>query len=112
MTGLNAADLVWEEDSQVTGVGLDPIYKGHAGYLKRQRDAFGVWDQIRSEDEEYFDAGDHVVVSLRAVGRVRQSNSEAEMHLVELFTFDDGLVIRRRVYPDRAAAFVAAGLEE
>ena len=51
-------DLVWEEDSQVTGVGLDPIYKGHAGYLKRQRDAFGVWDQIRSEDEEYFDAFD------------------------------------------------------
>jgi ketosteroid isomerase-like protein len=103
-------DLVWEEDSQISGVGLDSIYRGPGGYLKRQRDAFGIWHQMRTEDEEYLDAGEHVVVSFRAVARTRQSNVEIEMPLVEAFTLRNGKIIRRRVYRDRAAALRAVGL--
>jgi uncharacterized protein len=102
-------DLVWEEDSQISGVGLDSIYRGPAGYLKRQRDAFGVWHRMRTEDEEYLDAGEHVVVSFRAVASSRGSNVEIAMPLVEVFTLRDGKIIHRRVYRDRAAALKAAG---
>jgi len=49
-------DLEWEENPDVYP-GLDRIYRGHDGFLKRDRDAFDVWEWIRVEDQEFIDAG-------------------------------------------------------
>jgi ketosteroid isomerase-like protein len=105
-------NLVWEEDAQASGVGLDPLYIGHAGYLKRQRDAFSIWEQITAQNLEYTDAGEHVGVSVRARARAAHSGIEVEMHLVEVFTLDEGKIVRRRVYADRSAALRALGLRQ
>jgi ketosteroid isomerase-like protein len=104
-------DLAWEEDTQISGVGLDSIYRGAAGYMKRQRDAFGMWEEMRTEDEEYLDGGEHIIVSFRAVGTSRHSRTAIAMALVEVFTLRDGQIIRRRVFGDRAAALEAVGSE-
>jgi ketosteroid isomerase-like protein len=63
------------------------------------------------EGEEFIDAGDHVVVSARTVGRVRHTGAEIELQLVELFSFEDGKLARRRVYRDRASALDGVGVQ-
>ena len=65
-------DVEWEENPDVYP-GLDPVYRGHTGFLKRQRDAFDAWEWFKVEDQEFIDAGDDVVVFLRAKAKGRHS---------------------------------------
>jgi ketosteroid isomerase-like protein len=103
--------LEWEENPDVYP-GLDPVYRGHEGFLKRQRDGFDVWEWIRVEDQEFIDAGEHVVVFLHVMAKGRHSGIEVEMRLYDVFTLRDEKVIRHRLYADRAEALEAVGLSE
>jgi ketosteroid isomerase-like protein len=67
-----------EENAQVCP-GLDPIYHGHEGFLKRQRDAFDAWEWFTVKDREFIDAGEHVVVPLDLTAKGRHSGIEVEM---------------------------------
>jgi ketosteroid isomerase-like protein len=104
-------DLEWEENPDVYP-GLDRVYRGHAGFLKRQRDAFDVWEWFTVEDQEFIDAGEHVVAALRLRGKGRHSGIEVEMSVYDCFTFRDGKVARHLLFADRAEALKTVGLSE
>jgi ketosteroid isomerase-like protein len=91
-------DVEWEENPDVPG--LDPVYRGHAGFLKRQRDAFDAWEWFKVEEQEFIDAGEDVVVFLRAKGKGRHSGIEVGMSLHDVFTFRVA-----RLYATRDEAF-------
>jgi ketosteroid isomerase-like protein len=86
--------------------------QGHDGFLKRQHDAFDIWEWFKAEPQEIIDEGEHVIVSLRLSAKGRQSGIEVEMSVYDCFTFRDGKVVRHRLYANRAEALKAVGLEE
>ena len=102
-------EVEWEENPDALP-GMDRVYRGHAGFLKRQRDAFDVWEWFRVEEQEFIDAGEHVVVLVRAIGKGSHSGIEVEMRLYDVFTFRDGKITRHRLYGNRAEALEAVGL--
>jgi ketosteroid isomerase-like protein len=104
-------DVEWEENAQVYP-GLDPVYHGHEGFRKRQRDAFDAWERFAVEDCELIDAGDHIVVPMRLTAKGRYSGIEVEMTVCDVLTFGDGKVVRHRLFANRADALKAVGLEE
>ena len=103
--------LEWEENPDVYP-GLDRMYRGHDGFLKRQRDAFDVWEWFKAEGEEFIDAGEHVIVSLHLRGKGRHSGIEVEMQVYDVFKFRDGKVIQHRLYATRGEALESVGLSE
>jgi ketosteroid isomerase-like protein len=103
------ADIEWEENAHVYP-GLDPVYHGHDGFLKRQRDAFDAWEWIKIEEQEFLDAGQHVVALMRLVAKGRHSGIETEMSVADVFTFRGSKVARHRLYTDRDDALEAVGL--
>jgi ketosteroid isomerase-like protein len=104
-------DVEWEENPEVYP-GLDRIYRGHDGFLKRQRDAFDMWEWFKAEPQEVIDEGEHVVVVLRLRAKGRHSGIEVAMTVYDCFTFRDGKVVRHRLFGSRAEAFKAVGLKE
>jgi ketosteroid isomerase-like protein len=104
-------DVEWEENPDVYP-GLDRMYKGHDGFMKRQQDAFDAWEWFRVEQQEFIDAGEHVVAFLRLAAKGRHSGVEVEMTVYDVFTFRDGKVARHRLFANRAEALEAVGLGE
>jgi ketosteroid isomerase-like protein len=104
-------DVEWEENPDVYP-GLDRMYEGHDGFMKRQQDAFEAWEWFRVEQQEFIDAGEHVVAFLRLAAKGRHSGVEVEMTVYDVFTFRDGKVARHRLFANRAEALEAVGLGE
>jgi ketosteroid isomerase-like protein len=70
----------------------------------------GAWDGIETVPEEFLDAGDHVVVTVRYSGRGRGSGIEYDDVLYDVYTLRDGLCVHKVEFRDRAEALEAAGL--
>jgi ketosteroid isomerase-like protein len=92
---------------------LNPdVYKGVEGFMRMRREIGEAWDEFRVEAEEFFEAGEGVVVFVRAVGRGRSSGVEVDFRSAWRMTLRDGRVTRARLYRDRKQALEAAGLSE
>jgi ketosteroid isomerase-like protein len=61
--------------------------------------------------ERMVEAGDHVVVIVRAHGHDRGNGVQVAMRRANVWTFEKGRVVLFRSYSSPAAAFRAAGLE-
>jgi ketosteroid isomerase-like protein len=70
------------------------------------------WDSFRHEPEEFFDAGNQVVVYTRAYARGRGSGIDVDTPVAHVFTFKRGKCSEFESYHDRAQALRVAGLEE
>ncbi len=98
MTGAKASRL---------DIGSD---RGHAG-LARVISAFtSAWEGLRWEPEVFIDAGDIVIVWLRAFARGRESGVPVDTRFVSVYTLRDGLVVSWRGYDTLAAAAESAGV--
>jgi ketosteroid isomerase-like protein len=64
------------------------------------------------EATEIIDAGDKVFVAILQRGRVRGSQTVVEGRWWSVVTLREGVVARGEVFPERAQALEAAGLEE
>ena len=97
----------------VGGVEEGRVYRGLAEVLREynEQDA-EAWEERRLEPEEFFDAGDDVVVFLHEYRRGRGSGVELEDDTAVVFKVRAGRVVRMQGYMDRAAARRAAGLSE
>jgi ketosteroid isomerase-like protein len=84
--------------------GLDQIRASLTSYLAEFPD-------FHSEIDELADAGDKVVCVQRWTGTGGGSGLSVDMEEVIVFTFQNGKIIEGRVYPDRARAREAAGLQ-
>src|SRR5215207_10782223 len=87
-----------------------PARQGHDA-LRGWVDAMdAVWKDGRHEPQEFIDAGDFVVVSVRARARRRDVGVPFDMSLFHVFEMRDGKIQCGRAYLDRTEALEAAGL--
>ena len=85
--------------------GLDQIRASLKSYIAEFPD-------FHSEIDELMDGGNKVICLQRWTGTGRGSGLSVELDEVIVLTFEKGKVVEGRVYPDRASALEAAGLEE
>jgi ketosteroid isomerase-like protein len=70
------------------------------------------YEHYRVELEEYFDAGDKVVLFVRQLGQPKPSSVPVEANSAVVFMFRDGTLVRLEFHLDRARAMRGAGLSE
>jgi ketosteroid isomerase-like protein len=105
-------EVEWEENNPVWP-GLDPVYRGHTGFVRWLQEAIlEPWQSFENEVRDYTDLGDHVLMLSHLRGKGRGSGVEVDMPLYNLFTVRSNKIVRRRIYTDRAEALQAAGLSE
>ena len=88
------------------------VFHGHDGLLRMVSDwaeGFSEWSYI---NEEFIDAGDHVVVRQRQRGVGAESGVPVEDDYWLVYTFEDGKIVRFEVYADREQALSSAGLPD
>ena len=75
-----------------------------------EREDEEIWDEHRLEPQEFFDAGDRVVVFQREYQRGKSSGVELVVDTASILDLRDGRIVRTQGYMDRAAALKAAGV--
>jgi ketosteroid isomerase-like protein len=88
--------------------GLDPVYRGHEGFRKFERDFRDTWESLTITLEEVCDAGERVAArgTFHARGR---DGLNVKSAIAWVGTFRDGLLMRTDVYDDWSAALEAVG---
>jgi ketosteroid isomerase-like protein len=99
-------DFEYREDPALPGSG---IYRGIPAFLEAACAYLDVLDEMWLEPEQYFDAGDRVLVLIRWWARGK-SGVEAEMQQAGIFTVRDGKVASWQVVFDCEQAFRIVGL--
>ena len=87
-------------------------YHGPEGLLQVAIDWAEGFDDLVMTPEEFFDAGDHVVVHTLHKSRGAESGVPVETDIWYIYTFLAGKMVRVTVFNDRDQALEAAGLSE
>jgi uncharacterized protein len=98
-----APDVVWEIGQELPALGPAAI----KSMWERWEDP---WDELETVPEEYIDAGDQVVVTVRYSGRGRGSGIELDDLLFDVYDLREGKIVRKREFKTRAEALAAAGV--
>jgi ketosteroid isomerase-like protein len=88
----------------------DASFHGRDGLLALMADWTEGFEEWTYRAEEFIDAGDHVVVRLHQRGRGKGSGVMVEGDYWLTYAFEDGLVTRFTIFPDRERAFHEAGV--
>jgi ketosteroid isomerase-like protein len=109
--GIDAFDpsLEWHDPPGMPGAG---VHRGRQAVLARWREIEETLQEFRVEPEQYFDAGDRVVLFARSGGRGRLSGVEVSRPIAYVVTGRDRRITRVVGYEDRAAALDSVGLRE
>ena len=83
------------------------IYRGVDGFLEFITDQWSTFDEVRIEPREIVPCGDHVMVDAVTHGTGRQGVAVTAKS-AQLYTFDDGRLVRVTLYQDREEALAAA----
>ena len=70
-----------------------------------------AFDALRLEPEEFVDAGDQILVSLRQRVRGKGSGAEITGRIAHVWTVRDGAVLQLRIFKDKEAAVEALTAE-
>lgn len=105
---LLAPDFEWRQHEEA----VEPGSHRGAGIGNALKSIFEIYADFRIEPEEYFDAGDKVVVTARNRGTARGSGLELEQRFAFLWTIDAGQLTCLQVYENPRQALEAAGLTE
>ena len=104
-------EIVWDQTRHPTAE-LSAVYRGHDGV----RDFFRAWlapfDGYYGRADEFIDAGDAVVASVRQGGRGKESGVEVDMLVWQVYRLRGGLIVEIAPYGTRAEALEAVGLSE
>src|SRR4051794_6849905 len=87
-------------------------YRGQEAVRKQVQDTLGPFDTWTVEPEEFFDAGDQVVVYVKVRAQPGGSRAEMEIRNGHLWTIRDGMIRTLKTFPIRAEALEAAGLSQ
>jgi ketosteroid isomerase-like protein len=87
------------------------VHRGHDAVRRDWEQTFELFEDFSIDVEQYFDAGDELVVFLLYRGRARGSSADIEAKMAHVWTIRDGKAIRLRQYLDRGEALEAAGLK-
>jgi ketosteroid isomerase-like protein len=92
---------------------FDPgVYRGREGVrqlLAAQREQ---WRTMRLEPQDFVDAGDQVIVSVRVVAVGRESGVETTADRADVWRFREGRTVRQTTFQTMLDALEAAGLSE
>ena len=87
--------------------------RGHQAVRELVEGFLEVWDPMHFEPERFFDVDDQrVLVFVRVSATGRGSGAQVEIRATHEFTIRDELVVRFKVYGNRAEALEAVGLSE
>lgn len=84
--------------------------KGRRDVATYLRGWFESWHAYQAEPEEFVEAGDQVVVMIHLKARGKGSRFEIEERMADVFTVEDGKIMRLRFYVDRDVALESAGV--
>jgi ketosteroid isomerase-like protein len=87
-------------------------YRGQEAVRKQVEDLLGPFDAWTMEPEEFFDAGDRVVVYVKVRSRPPGGSVDMEVRNGHLWTIRDGTIRAVKTFPVREEALDAAGLRE
>lgn len=102
-------DVVWDLRA-LPLTDLDPVYTGRDAVIKASRHYWGTWDDYQLDAEEVIDGGSKVVIVVRERMRGRSSGVPLETHWAQVWTFDEGRIVRWEQFSDRASTLEAAGM--
>ena len=105
---LTDPNAVWWDRADDLGAGT---HRGREASLRHLAEILEDVE-LQARPDEFIDAGDHVVVGVRLIGRGRASGVDFEEYEFHVFTFRDGKVTEQREYRERKEALEAVGLEE
>jgi ketosteroid isomerase-like protein len=104
-----------DPDFEVTvppSLSVEPdTYRGHEGMRHYFESFADVMDEVRFEAGAFVDAGDRVVATTRLAARARETGLEVEQHVFQVWTVRDGRAVKAEVYPTKAEALRAVGLD-
>jgi ketosteroid isomerase-like protein len=109
----SAKQIAPDAEFDFTSLYLDrPVIRG-VQEMRQFRDA-GPWGRsISFHAERFLDVDDErVLVFVRATAAGQRSGTPVESLIAHECTVRDGLIVRVKVHPDRAAALEATGLSE
>jgi ketosteroid isomerase-like protein len=109
----DVADLAPDAEFDFTAIYPDqPVLQGIEA-MRSFRDA-GPWgDSIHFEPERFFDVdAERVLVFVRVTSTGQTSGAAVDSRVAQEFTVRDGLIVRVKIYRDRAEALESAGLAE
>ena len=106
---LATPDVEWHDAPDLPGARR---HKGRDALLARWKDMAETLEDWTVDIEEFFDAGDQVVVFFTSSGRGRISGVEVSRKAAQVATFREGKIIKIVGYADRAKALEAVGLSE
>jgi uncharacterized protein len=102
-------EIVWD----MTPYGAWPeqtVSHGRDGVLEFFRRFLGTWDEYRASFDDFVESGGEVVVSVRDGGRGKGSGALVEREWAQVWTVQNGQVVRFRPFESRAQAMEAVGL--
>ena len=91
---------------------LPTVGRGRTALLGVIETYMSGWRDLRQEITEVIDAGDDVLVVIHETAGLRGSDAVLERDVSHLWTVEDGVWTRWRLYATREEAFEAAGLRE
>jgi SnoaL-like domain len=94
------------------GSGPSSSYKGWDGLIQYFKEWFEPFGEYRMRWLDYVEAGERVLVPMKASGVGSASGLRVEMELVLSYELQDGMVTRLDQYDTLEQAFDAAGLSE
>jgi ketosteroid isomerase-like protein len=105
-----AADCEYEPPSEWTAVGMQRMYRGHAGLRAWAADMLDAWEWLENMPLEIMDAGNPVVFVNRIRLRARGSGVEFDYRAGLVIWLERGLVVRERDFLDADDALRAVGM--
>jgi ketosteroid isomerase-like protein len=109
-----AAGMRFHPDFESIRVGAPGtvIHAGWDGYRALWLDWLAPWDTYRVTVDETIEAGDRVVVLIRAFATIAGSPTEVVVNAATVYTVRDAQIVRIEFYDTRGEALKAVGLEE
>jgi ketosteroid isomerase-like protein len=106
------ADMAPDVEYVATGTipGFGGVFRGAEEYKRFIGWVSDEFDDARVEPNEFIDAGDQVVASLTISGRGRQSGVETSWNIWQVWTLQEGKLVRGQGFTSREEALEAAGL--
>jgi ketosteroid isomerase-like protein len=98
-------DIVWNPVEESSAQGHDAVRASTARWKSE-------WDDYELIPEEFVDAGDQVVVTVRFRARGRGSGIEIDGRLYDVFTLRDNKIVRMDQFIEQSEALEAVGLRE
>ena len=99
------------EFSTPPSISVEPeTYRGHDGLRRYFDQWYDAADLVRVVPEEFFDAGDRVVVDFRLMARGKETGIESELRAGMVWHMRNGQAVGLEIFPTLADAKETAGL--